>query len=71
MYKTTQGAIKQGVRMGVYKSIEEAPRDLMQYAEKIAYSSGIYGISGGVIRATNTGEFYAITSRSGDLFRYF
>lgn len=42
-----------------------------RHGEKIGYSSGIYGINGGLIRNTETGEYYAILSRNSNLFRIF
>ena len=38
---------------------------------KIGYSSGIYGINGGLIQDTETGELYAITARNSALLRIF
>lgn len=37
--------------------------------EEIAYSIGIYGCNGKLFRGTD-GEFYKITSRSTNLFRF-
>lgn len=42
-----------------------------QHGEKIGYSSGTYGINGGLIQNTETGEFYVITARNSNLFRIF
>ncbi|MBQ2348674.1 MAG: hypothetical protein II388_09965 [Clostridia bacterium] len=38
---------------------------------KIAYSSGVYGINGGLIQDTETGEYYAITARNSALMMIF
>lgn len=38
---------------------------------KIGYSSGIYGINGGLIQDTETGELYAITARNSALMMIF
>ena len=38
--------------------------------EKVGYSSGVYGINGGLIEDEN-GKFYAITARNSMLFRLF
>ena len=37
--------------------------------EEIAYSIGIYGCNGKIFRSTD-GEFYKITSRSTNLFKF-
>lgn len=42
-----------------------------EHCEKIGYSTGIYGINGGLIQNTETGEYYAITARNSNLFRIF
>ena len=39
--------------------------------EKIGYSSGVYGISGGIIKDRNTGELFASTERTIALFSIF
>ena len=42
-----------------------------KHGEKVGYSSGTYGINGGLIQNTETGEYYAITARNSNLFRIF
>jgi hypothetical protein len=42
-----------------------------KHGEKIGYCSGTYGINGGLIRNTETGEYFAITARNSNLFRIF
>ena len=39
--------------------------------EKIGYASGVYGISGGIIKDRNTGELFAITERTTALLSIF
>jgi hypothetical protein len=39
--------------------------------EKVGYSSGIYGINGGLLRGQSSGTLYAITARNSTLFYYF
>ena len=39
--------------------------------EKIGYTTGAYGISGGVVRDRNTGELFAITKRNTALLFVF
>lgn len=41
-----------------------------RYAEEVAYSIGMYGTSGKVLRNTETGELFKITARSTNLFKY-
>ena len=40
-------------------------------SEKVGYSSGVYGINGGLIRNIETDEYYAITARNSNLFLIF
>lgn len=42
-----------------------------KHGEKVGYSSGVYGLNGGLIQNTETGEYYAITARNSNLFRIF
>ena len=39
--------------------------------DKIGYSSGVYGINGGLLQDRNTGDLYAITARNTALFQLF
>lgn len=39
--------------------------------EKVGYSSGVYGLNGGLLKGHNSGTLYAITSRTSALFIYF
>jgi len=39
--------------------------------EKVAYCTGIYGISGGLLKDKKTGNMYAITARNTNLFYFF
>lgn len=45
-------------------------KEQWKHCEKVGYSSGIYGINGGLIQNTETGEYYAITARNSNLFLY-
>ena len=75
--KYTKREIKEYIRNGFATDITELSfselkewrngRDL----EKIGYSSGVYGISGGIIKDRNTGELFAITERTTALFSIF
>ena len=68
MERTTQRELKQGVKWGYYKPYNG---ETLKRYEKIKYSASIYGINGGLIKDTDTGEVYAITARNSDLFRFF
>ena len=39
--------------------------------EKVGYSSGVYGINGGLVQDTETGTLYAIIGRCTNLFILF
>ena len=74
MEKITQREIKNGVRAGYFTDITSASdKDLSNFydVDTIAYSVGIYGINGGLLRNCQTGEIYAITCRASNLFRFF
>lgn len=78
MRKYTQRELKTLVRTGAavditshgtaeYKALIEKEKDL----DKLGYSSGMYGINGGLLQGQETGTLYAITARSTALFIYF
>ena len=78
MRKYTQRELKTLVRTGVavditnhgtaeYRALIEKEKDL----DKLGYSSGVYGISGGLLQGQETGTLYAITARSTAAFIYF
>ena len=68
MLKTTQKEIKKFPAIDITTwgngKLAELPR-----LEEIAYSIGIYGCNGKIFRSTD-GEFYKITSRSTNLFKF-
>lgn len=39
--------------------------------DKIGYSTGLYGINGGIAQGRTSGQLYAIKSRSAALFQIF
>lgn len=41
------------------------------YLDKVGYSSGVYGLNGGLLKGHNSGKLYAITARTSALFIYF
>lgn len=78
MRKYTQRELKTLVRTGAavditshgtaeYKALIEKEKDL----DKLGYSSGIYGLNGGLLQGQETGTLYAITARSTAVFIYF
>ena len=75
MRKYTQRELKNLVRCGMAHDLTNATAaEVMgqwKHAEKVGYSSGTYGINGGLIQNTKTGEYYAITARNSNLFRIF
>lgn len=50
-----------------YKTLKDREKDF----EKLGYSSGMYGINGGLLQGQETGTLYAITARSTAVFIYF
>lgn len=69
MNKTTLKTIKDYVRLGFAKDVTTA-KELPRCYEKICYSTGIYGINGGVY-TDEKGNMYAITARNSNLSRIF
>lgn len=78
MRKYTQRELKALVKTGAavditnhgtaeYKALREKEKDL----DKLGYSSGVYGINGGLLQGQETGTLYAITARSTAVFIYF
>lgn len=69
MRKCTLKTIKNYVRLGFAKDVTST-HDLPDCYNKICYSTGTYGINGGVYEDKD-GNLYAITARSTNLFRIF
>lgn len=71
MNKTTLRTIKDYVRLGIATDVTNyASEDLPKCYNKICYSSGTYGINGGVYE-DKEGNMYAITARNSNLYRIF
>ena len=68
MLKVTQKKIKEFPATDITIWREEKLAELPRL-EEIAYSIGIYGCNAKLFRGTD-GEFYKITSRSTNLFRF-
>lgn len=69
MKKTTLKAIKEFINSGIAQDVTRA-QELPSCYEKLFYSVGMYGISGGIYKDLN-GNLYAITARNSNLFRIF
>lgn len=75
MKKYTLRELKNLVSCGMAHDLTNATvaevMEQWRHSKKVGYSSGIYGINGGLIQNTETGDFYAITCRNSNLFRIF
>ena len=75
MRKYKLSELKNLVRCGMAHDLANATAaevmEQWRHGEKVGYSSGVYGINGGLIQNTETGEYYAITARNSNLFRIF
>ena len=74
MLKATQMELRQLVRLGVAEDCTNKPSDYiytLNRLKKVGYSSGVYGINGGLILDPETGKLYAIIGRCSNLFRLF
>ena len=77
MKKHTRKNIKSYVSLGLAKDITNYSflqvQELLHNIniDRIAYSTGINGINGGLFQDKNTGEMYAITARNGVLLQVF
>lgn len=71
MRKYTQKEMRMMVRLGQAKDITnnsyESLADLN--LEKIGFSTGVYGMNGGVFRDRNTKELYVVIARNSLLFQ--
>lgn len=62
------------VRLGVAEDYTNKPSEYiytLRRFEKVGYSSGVYGINGGIVQDTETGALYAIIGRCSNLFILF
>lgn len=75
MNRYTLSQLKNLVRCGIVHDITNTPEakvlTLRKRCEKVGYSSGLYGINGGLIQDRETGDFYAVTARNANLFIIF
>ena len=74
MRKYTQKELRQLVRLGVAEDYTNKPSNYiytLNRLEKVGYSSGVYGINGGLVQDPETGTLYAIIGRCSNLFILF
>ncbi len=74
MRKYTQKELRQLVRLGVAEDYTNKPDDYiytLRRLEKVGYSSEVYGINGGLVQDTETGQLYAVIGRCSNLFILF
>lgn len=77
MRKYTQRELKAAVALGYaeditnYSNIEAYNLNKTADLEKVGYTSGVYGIAGGLLEDKNTGKRYAILARNSALFYFF
>ena len=74
MMKYTQKQLRELVRLGCAEDYTNKPSEYiytLRRLEKVGYSSGVYGINGGLVEDTETGALYAIIGRCSNLFILF
>lgn len=74
MRKYKLSELKNLVRLGVAEDYTNKPSEYiftLRRLEKVGYSSGVYGINGGLVQDTETGALYAIIGRCSNLFILF
>lgn len=74
MIKYTLKALRELVRLGVAEDYTNKPAENLyelRRLEKVGYSSGVYGINGGLVKDPETGSLYAIIGRCTNLFILF
>nr|DAH85671.1 MAG TPA: hypothetical protein [Caudoviricetes sp.] len=62
------------VRLGVAEDYTNKPSEYiytLRRLDKIGYSSGVYGLNGGLVEDMETGKRYAIIGRCANLFILF
>ena len=62
------------VRLGVAEGYTHKPSEYiytLRRLDKIGYSSGVYGLNGGLVEDMETGTLYAIIGRCSNLFILF
>ena len=74
MRKYTQKQLRELVRLGCAEEYTHKPSEYIytvRRLEKVGCSTGVYGINGGLVEDTETGQLYAIIGRCANLFILF
>lgn len=74
MRKYTLKELRELVRLGLAEDCTNKSSEYiytLRSIEKVGYSSGVYGLNGGLVRDTETGKLYAIIGRGSNLFILF
>lgn len=74
MRKYTQKQLRELVRLGCAEDYTNKPSEYiytLRRLDKIGYSSGVYGLNGGLVEDMETGTLYAIIGRCANLFILF
>ena len=72
MKQYTKKQLREFVRLRMAQDISDSdPKSITEPVEKIGYSSGVYGLNGGLLQGRESGNYYAITTRSFNLFYFF
>lgn len=74
MRKYTQKQLRELVRLGCAEDYTHKPSEYiytLRSLDKIGYSSGVYGLNGGLVEGMETGTLYAIIGRCANLFILF
>lgn len=74
MRKYTQKQLRELVRLGCAEDYTHKPSEYiytLRRLDKIGYSSGVYGLNGGLVEDMETGTWYAIIGRCSNLFILF
>lgn len=74
MRKYTQKQLRELVRLGCAEDYTHKPSEYiytLRRLDKVGYSSGVYGINGGLVEDMETGTRYAIIGRCANLFILF
>lgn len=74
MRKYTQKQLRELVRLGCAEDYTHKPSEYiytLRRLDKIGYSSGVYGINGGLVEDMETGTLYAIIGRCANLLSCF
>ena len=75
MRKYKLSELKNLVRSGMAHDLTNASTaevmEQWKHGEKVGYSSGVYGLNGGLVQDTETGALYAIIGRCTNLFILF